>query len=96
MCSITRRFSICWRGNWRRHASTRPRPRHKYRCWIRRCVPRVRSWPKPFLFILIGLVVGTMLGCIRVAVIYVYDYAETDPRLRDRYLQVKQALHLRG
>jgi tyrosine-protein kinase Etk/Wzc len=59
-------------------------------------LPRVRSWPKPFLFILIGLVVGTTLGCIRVAVIYVYDYAETDPRLRDRYLQVKQALHLRG
>lgn len=59
-------------------------------------VPRVRSWPKPFLFLLIGLVVGTMFGCIRVAVIYLYDYAETDPRLRDRYLQIKQALHLRG
>lgn len=59
-------------------------------------VPRVKSWPKPFLFMLIGLVVGTMFGCIRVAVIYVYDYAETDPRLRDRYLQVKQALHLRS
>jgi uncharacterized protein involved in exopolysaccharide biosynthesis len=59
-------------------------------------VPRVRSWPKPFLFMLIGLVVGTMFGCIRVGVIYLYDYAETDPRLRDRYLQVKQALHPRG
>ncbi len=59
-------------------------------------VPRVRSWPKPFLFMLIGLVVGTMFGCIRVGVIYLYDYAETDPRLRERYLQVKQALHLRG
>ncbi len=59
-------------------------------------LPRVRSWPKPFLFMLIGLVVGTMFGCIRVAVIYLYDYAETDPRLRERYLQVKQALHLRG
>jgi uncharacterized protein involved in exopolysaccharide biosynthesis len=59
-------------------------------------VPRVKSWPKPFLFMLIGLVVGTMFGCIRVAVIYLYDYAETDPRLRDRYLQVKQALHLRS
>ena len=56
----------------------------------------MRSWPKPFLFVLIGLVVGTMFGCIRVAVIYLYDYAETDPRLRERYLQVKQALHLRG
>jgi uncharacterized protein involved in exopolysaccharide biosynthesis len=59
-------------------------------------LPRVRSWPKPLLFVLIGLVVGTMFGCIRVGVIYLYDYAETDPRLRDRYLQVKQALHLRG
>jgi uncharacterized protein involved in exopolysaccharide biosynthesis len=59
-------------------------------------LPRVRSWPKPFLFMLIGVVVGTMLGCIRVGVIYIYDYAETDPRLRDRYLQVKRAMHLRG
>ncbi len=59
-------------------------------------IPKVRSWPKPFIFILAGLVIGTMFGCIRVAVIYVYDYAETDPRLRDRYAQVKQAMHLRG
>jgi hypothetical protein len=36
-----------------------------------------------------------MLGCIRVAVIYLYEYADTDPRLRDRYKQVKQAMHLR-
>jgi tyrosine-protein kinase Etk/Wzc len=59
-------------------------------------IPKVKSWPKPFIFILAGLVIGTMFGCIRVAVIYVYDYAETDPRLRDRYAQVKQAMHLRG
>ena len=59
-------------------------------------IPRGRSWPKPFIFILAGLVIGTMFGCIRVVVIYVYDYAETDPRLRERYAQVKQALHLRG
>lgn len=59
-------------------------------------IPKVKSWPKPFIFILAGLVIGTMFGCIRVAVIYVYDYAERDPRLRDRYAQVKQALHLRG
>lgn len=59
-------------------------------------VPKVRSWPKPFLFILIGVVVGTMFGFIRVTVIYLYDYAERDPRLRDRYKQVKQAMSLRG
>jgi tyrosine-protein kinase Etk/Wzc len=59
-------------------------------------VPKGKSWPKPFIFILAGFVVGTMFGCIRVAVIYVYDYAETDPRLRERYAQVKQAMHLRG
>jgi tyrosine-protein kinase Etk/Wzc len=59
-------------------------------------IPKARSWPKPFIFILAGLVIGTMFGCIRVAVIYVYDYAETDPRLRDRYAQVKQAMHLRS
>lgn len=58
-------------------------------------VPKVRSWPKPFLFLLIGLVVGIVLGCIRVTVIYLYEYAETDPRLRDRYMQVKRAMRLR-
>ena len=59
-------------------------------------IPKGKSWPKPFIFILAGLVIGTMFGCIRVVVIYVYDYAETDPRLRERYAQVKQAMHLRG
>ena len=58
-------------------------------------VPKARSWPKPLVFIIVGLVVGTMLGCIRVTVVYLYEYAETDPRLRDRYMQVKQAMHLR-
>jgi tyrosine-protein kinase Etk/Wzc len=59
-------------------------------------VPKGRSWPKPLLFLIIGVVIGTMFGCIRVVVIYVYTYAETDPGLRDRYIQVKQAMHLRG
>jgi uncharacterized protein involved in exopolysaccharide biosynthesis len=59
-------------------------------------VPKVRSWPKPLVFIIAGLVIGTMLGFIRVAVVYLYEYAETDPRLRDRYMQVKQAMHLRS
>jgi hypothetical protein len=36
-----------------------------------------------------------MFGFIRVTVIYLYDYAERDPRLRDRYAQVKQAMRLR-
>jgi len=59
-------------------------------------VPRGTSWPKPFLFILVGLVLGTMFGCIRCAVIYVYEYLDTDPDLRERYKQVKRAMHLRG
>jgi uncharacterized protein involved in exopolysaccharide biosynthesis len=59
-------------------------------------LPKGRSWPKPFIFVLAGLVVGTMFGCIRVVVLYVYDYMEADPRLSERYAQVKQALHLRG
>jgi uncharacterized protein involved in exopolysaccharide biosynthesis len=59
-------------------------------------VPKVRSWPKPLVFIIVGLVAGTMLGFIRVVVVYLYEYAETDPRLRDRYMEVKQAMHLRS
>lgn len=58
-------------------------------------LPKAKSWPKPFLFILIGLVVGTMFGCIRTAVIYLYNYAETNPGLRDRYAQIKQAMRFR-
>jgi tyrosine-protein kinase Etk/Wzc len=58
-------------------------------------VPKARSWPKPFLFLLIGMVLGTVLGCIRVTVIYLYEYADTDPRLRDRYKQVKRAMRVR-
>lgn len=59
-------------------------------------MPKGKSWPKPFLFILAGIVVGTMFGCIRVAIIYLYEYAETDPGLRERYAQIKRAMHLRG
>jgi tyrosine-protein kinase Etk/Wzc len=59
-------------------------------------VPRAKSWPKPFLFILLGLILGTMFGCIRCAVIYVYEYLDTSPDLRERYKQVKRAMHLRG
>jgi uncharacterized protein involved in exopolysaccharide biosynthesis len=59
-------------------------------------LPKQPSWPKPFLFILLGLVLGAIVGCIRVAVMYLYDYAETDPRLRDRFLQMKRAMRLRG
>jgi uncharacterized protein involved in exopolysaccharide biosynthesis len=58
-------------------------------------VPRAKSWPKPFLFILLGLILGTMFGCIRCAVIYVYEYLDTSPDLRERYKQVKRAMHLR-
>jgi tyrosine-protein kinase Etk/Wzc len=59
-------------------------------------VPKGTSWPKPFLFILVGLVLGTMFGCIRCAVIYVYEYLDTSPELHERYKQVKRAMHLRG
>jgi uncharacterized protein involved in exopolysaccharide biosynthesis len=59
-------------------------------------VPRVRSWPRPFLFILAGLVLGTMFGFIRCTVIYVYEYLDTSPDLHERYQQVKRAMHLRG
>jgi hypothetical protein len=36
-----------------------------------------------------------MFGCIRCAVIYVYEYLDTSPDLRERYKQVKRAMHLR-
>ena len=45
--------------------------------------------------VLIGLVLGTMFGCIRATMIYLYNYADTDPGLRDRYAQIKQAMRFR-
>jgi hypothetical protein len=37
-----------------------------------------------------------MFGFIRCGVIYVYEYLDTSPDLRERYKQVKQAMRLRG
>ena len=54
-------------------------------------IPRIPSWPRKGLFLMIGLVIGFTLGCIRCAVVWLYEYAETDPRLRDRYAAVKRA-----
>ncbi len=58
-------------------------------------IPRIRSWPKPSLFLGIGLVLGFVLGCIRVVVVWVYDYADADPRLSPRFHALKQALRPR-
>ncbi len=59
-------------------------------------IPKLPSWPKAWIFVLVGLVLGTMLGCMRCVVIFLYEYAETDPRLRDRYAAVKRAMRLRA
>ena len=58
-------------------------------------VPKGKSWPKPFLFMIVGLVIGTMFGCIRVRRDLCVQPGDR-PRLRDRYMQVKQAMHPRG
>ena len=54
------------------------------------------SWPKAWVFVVVGLILGTMMGCIRCVVIFCYEYAETDPRLRDRFVAVKHAMRLRA
>jgi tyrosine-protein kinase Etk/Wzc len=59
-------------------------------------IPRVPSWPRKGLFLIIGLAVGFTLGCIRCAVVWLYEYADTDPRLRDRYAAVKRSFGLRS
>jgi tyrosine-protein kinase Etk/Wzc len=59
-------------------------------------IPRVPSWPRKGLFLTIGLVVGFTLGCIRSTVVWLYEYADTDPRLRDRYAAVKRSFGLRA
>jgi tyrosine-protein kinase Etk/Wzc len=59
-------------------------------------IPRIPSWPRKGLFLMIGLVIGFTLGCIRCAVVWLYEYAATDPRLRDRYAAVKRAFGMRA
>jgi len=82
MCSITRRCTICWRGNWRRPGSTRPRPLPavQVRRIHRRCRGRSHGRSHSCSFLL-GLILGTMFGCIRCAVIYVYEYPSKPVRI---------------
>ena len=59
-------------------------------------IPRVPSWPLKGVFLIVGLVIGFTLGCIRCAVVWLYEYADTDPRLRHRYAAVKRSFGLRS
>lgn len=55
-------------------------------------VPEVKSWPSTTLFLGLGLFVGFILGCVRCVMVYLYSYAETDPRLSGKFGAVKLAL----
>jgi tyrosine-protein kinase Etk/Wzc len=58
--------------------------------------PRIPSWPRPKLFLVIGLLLGVIFGCCLVAVLWLYDYVDKDPRLSPRFAVLKQALRLRA
>lgn len=58
-------------------------------------VPRQPSWPRPKLFILIGLFLGVVVGCCLCALLYLHDYVVSDPRLSPRYAVLRQSLRLR-
>ena len=50
------------------------------------------SWPRAWIFVALGLFGGMLMGCICSVGIFLYEYAETDPRLSDRFAALKQAL----
>lgn len=59
-------------------------------------VPDVKSWPSTTLFLVVGAVLGFVFGCMRCTMVFLYDYADTDPRLHGKFRAVKHALRLRS
>ncbi len=57
-------------------------------------VPDAKSWPSTSLFLVVGAVLGFVCGCIRCTMVFLYSYADTDPRLNGKFRAVKQALRL--
>lgn len=59
-------------------------------------VPKSPSWPRPTLFLLIGIVLGGIVGCCLCAVLWLYEYVDTDPLLSPRFALLKRTLRLRS
>ncbi len=59
-------------------------------------ISKLPSWPRPKLFLLIGIVLGLIVGCCLCVVLWLYDYVDTDPRLSPRFAALKRSLRLRA
>ena len=59
-------------------------------------VSKQPSWPRPLLFVAVGLMLGMIMGCMCCVLIFLYQYADTDPRLSVRFGALKQAMRLRA
>jgi tyrosine-protein kinase Etk/Wzc len=59
-------------------------------------VPDAKSWPSTPLFLVVGAFLGFVCGCIRCTMVFLYSYADADPRLHGKFRAVKQALRLRA
>jgi len=59
-------------------------------------IPKGPSWPRPTLFLLIGVVLGLIVGCCLCVVLWLYDYVDTDPRLSPRFALLKRTMRLRA
>ncbi len=57
-------------------------------------VPEIKSWPSKALFLGVGAILGFVLGCMRCVVVYLYDFADTDPRFRTRFTSFKRTMRL--
>ncbi len=61
----------------------------------RALVPAAKSWPSKGLFLGVGAILGFVLGCVRCAVVYLYDFVDEDPRFHEKFVAVKRAMRLR-
>ncbi len=62
----------------------------------RALVPAGKSWPSKGLFLGLGAILGFVLGCLRCAVLYLYNYADAEPRFHNKFNAVKHAMRLRA
>jgi tyrosine-protein kinase Etk/Wzc len=59
-------------------------------------ISKTPSWPRPILFLLIGVVLGLIVGCCLCVVLWLYDYVDTDPHLSPRFALLKRTMRLRA
>jgi tyrosine-protein kinase Etk/Wzc len=59
-------------------------------------VSDVRASPHRGLYLGVGALFGFVIGCLRCVVLFLYDFADADPRLHGKFVALKRAARLRA